>query len=233
MAEKTRKGDFVEIEYTGTVKDDGTVFDTTDEAVAKREGFHNPSHRYGPQVVCLGQRQLVKGLDDFAVDKEVGKEYEVPVMPEEGFGKKDAKLMKLVPTKIFTKENITPIPGLPVNVDGLYGIIRTVTGGRVIVDFNHPLSGKEVVYAFRINKIITDDKEKLTAFLSLELSLKKEEIGIELKEGKAEIKIRRKMPEELARAIERKVLEIIPSVKKIEFAEGNDEGKQLPEQQKA
>ncbi|EFK97351.1 peptidylprolyl isomerase FKBP-type, partial [sediment metagenome] len=44
------------------------------------------------------------------------------------------------------KDSIRPMPGLPVNIDGMYGIIRTVAGGRVIVDFNHPLSGKEIVY---------------------------------------------------------------------------------------
>jgi len=41
--------------------------------------------------------------------------------------------------------------------------ILSVSGGRVIGDFNNPLAGKEVDYNFKINKIITDNKEKVNA----------------------------------------------------------------------
>lgn len=219
MAEKTKKKDFVEIEYTGFTKDNNVAFDTTDEALAKKENFHNKNHEYGPKIAVLGESQLIKGLDEYAVDKEIGKEYEITIAPENGFGKKDAKLMKLVPAKIFTKENIRPMPGLPVNIDGMYGIIRTVTGGRVIVDFNHPLSGKELIYRFKINKIINDDKEKLVSFISLELGTKKKDTSVEITEGVAKITIPRKIPAEFVKIVEKKVTELIPSIKKIEFIE--------------
>jgi len=222
MPEKTKKGDFVEIEYTGMVKDDNSVFDTTSMEIAKKEEFYNPKHEYGARVVCLGQGQLLKGLDDFAIGKEIGKDYEVLIGPEDGFGKKSAKMMKLVPTKIFTKEKINPMVGLPVNIDGMYGIIRTVTGGRVIVDFNHPLSGKELVYKFKIKRIVSDDREKLESFLHLELGIEKKGL-LEFSGGTAKIKISRKIPAEIGKVIEKKVSEIIPAVKKIEFIEGEKE----------
>ena len=220
---RTKKGDFVEIEYTGIVKDEKAVFDTTDESVAKKEGFYDSKHEYGPKIICLGQNQLLKGLDEFAIEKEVGKEYEILITPENGFGKKNAKLMKLVPTKIFTKENIRPMPGLPVNIDGLYGVIRAVAGGRVIVDFNHPLSGKDLIYKFKINRILTDDKEKLESFLCLEIEQKKKDISIDLSNGTAKVTIKRKIPEQISQVLEKKVLEIIPSIKKVEFAESKQE----------
>jgi len=225
MKEKTKKGDFVEIEYTGIVKDDNSVFDTTDADVAKKEGFYNPKHEYGPKIICLGEGQLLKGLDDFAIGKEVGKDYEVLISAEDGFGKKSAKLMKLIPTKIFTKENIKPVPGLPVNIDGMYGVIRTATGGRVIVDFNHPLAGKDLIYKFKIRRIISDDKEKLGSFLHLELNAEKNAVS-ELKNGTAKVKLKRKMPSEIAKLIEKKVSEIIPSIKKLEFIEEEKEKKE-------
>src|SRR3989304_10192961 len=136
MPEKIKKGDFIEIEYTGVVKDSNTVFDTTNEELAKKEGLFNPKHKYGPIVVCIGERQLLPGLDSFMEGKETATDYEVLISPEDGFGKKDAKKMKLVPTKIFTKEKINPMPGLPVNIDGVYGVIITAAAGRTIVDFN-------------------------------------------------------------------------------------------------
>ena len=32
---KPKKGDFIEVEYTGKVKDSGEIFDTTTESIAK------------------------------------------------------------------------------------------------------------------------------------------------------------------------------------------------------
>ena len=54
----------------------------------------------------------------------------------------------------FKKQNIIPYLGLQVNIDGILGIIRTVTPGRAIIDFNHPLSGKNLIYK-RANKWIS------------------------------------------------------------------------------
>ncbi len=219
MAAKTKKGDFVEIEFTGKLKEDNSVFDTTDAETAKKENFYNPKQSYGAKIVCLGQHQLIKGLDDFAIGKDIGKEYEIEIKPEDGFGKKDAKLMKLVPKDIFTREKINPIAGLPVNIDGMYGIIRTVTGGRVIVDFNHPLSGKDLSYKFKIKKIVTDTGEKVHSFLESELGIKKEDVSFDAKTGEVKASVKANVPAELAKVIEKKVLEIIPGVKKLSFVE--------------
>jgi len=230
MPEKIKKGDFVEIEYTGTIKDSNIIFDTTNEDIAKKEGFFSEKHRYGPVIVCIGQNQLLKGLDNFMEGKDVGAEYEVLVMPEDGFGKKDAKNMKLVPTKIFTKQKINPMPGLPVNIDGIYGVIITVAGGRTIVDFNHPLAGKELIYKCKANKIIKDSSEKLSSFLTSEFGLKKEDFEISIKEGKAVVKTEKlNLPEEIKKLIEKKVSEIIPEIKSLEFAKEKKDEKTAKE----
>lgn len=217
MAEKIKKGDFVEVEFTGIIKDSNVIFDTTNEETAKKEGFFNPKHKYGAVTVCIGQNQLLKGLDSFLEGKEVGAEYEVLISPEDGFGKKDAKNMKLVPTRIFTKQQINPVPGLPVNIDGIYGVIITVTGGRTIVDFNHPLSGKELIYKCKANRIIKDSAEKLSSFIITELGIKKEDFEASVREGKADIKLKSSLPDEIRKIIERKISEIIPEIKSINF----------------
>ncbi|MEM4336528.1 MAG: peptidylprolyl isomerase [Candidatus Woesearchaeota archaeon] len=217
MKEKIKKGDFVEIEFTGTIKETGVVFDTTSEEVAKKEGIYNPKHKYGPVVVCVGQNQLLKGLDEFVEGKEIGVEYEVLVQPQDGFGKKDAKNIKLIPTKLFTKQKISPVPGMPVNIDGVYGIIVTTTGGRTIVDFNHPLAGKELIYRFKTNKIIKDPSEKILSFINTELGIKKEDTEVNIKDGEAEIKLKINIPEEVKEIIKKRITEIIPEIKKVSF----------------
>ena len=52
------------------------------------------------------------------------------------------------------------------NFDGKMGKVLSVSGGRVLVDFNHPLAGKEVIYEINVKKIIQDIDGKIKAFNS-------------------------------------------------------------------
>lgn len=217
---KISKRDFVEIEYTGKTKDDNLIFDTTDEKTAKDNNIHNENMAYGPVIICLGENQVLAGLDKNLEGKETEKEYTVELKPEEAFGKKDAKLIQLVQTSKFLKQNIQPMPGLQVNIDGMMAVIKSVSGGRTLVDFNHPLSGKEITYAVKVNKIITDDKEKLKAYLKLSLALK--DVELELKEGEAKVSIKKELPKEVKDKLNEKIKELIPAVKKTMFIVGKE-----------
>ena len=149
--EKVSKKDFIEIEYTGKLKEDNIVFDTTDEKVAKENNLETHSG-YEPVIICVGQEQLLKGIDKNLEGKDIGKEYDIEIKPEDAFGNKNAKLIQLIPTAKFKKQNIQPMPGIQLNIDGMVGTIKTVSGGRTLVDFNHPLAGKELLYKIKINK---------------------------------------------------------------------------------
>ena len=107
MPETVKKDDFVELEYTGVLKDLNAVFDTTSEETAKKEGIHDPKMTYGPVSICIGQGQILQGLDSSLEGLEVGKEHELTLPPEKAFGKKDGKHEpppKEQPAKITVKE---------------------------------------------------------------------------------------------------------------------------------
>lgn len=212
---KIKRKDFVEIEYEGRLKEDNTIFDTTDEKTAKEKDIHSPNMIYGPLTLCVGEGHVVKGLDDALVDKEAGAKFSVTIAAEDAFGKKDAKLLKIVNANVFRKQNINLMPGLQVTIDGQLAVIRTVTGGRVVVDFNHPLSGKDVVYDAKILRKVEDTKEKLTAYLRLTLGIK--DFGCEYKDGKAEIEI--PVPKEIAAELDKKIIGVIPEIKEIVYKE--------------
>lgn len=217
MTEKVKKGDFVELEYTGTLKELGVVFDSTNEAVAKKEDIYNPKMAYGPIEICVGEGQILAGLDEAVIGLEVGKEQDVTLPPEKAFGKKDGKLMKLVPTTVFRKQGINPVPGLQLNVDGMIGTIRTVSGGRTVVDFNHPFSGKEITYKIKINKFITDDAQKIKTMLSLALNQKNESISVEITGERAKIKLKNEFPQELIDLLKQRLLKVLPKFKDYTF----------------
>jgi len=212
---KIAKTDFIEIEYTGKLKDENAVFDTTDEKVAKENDLESHSG-YGSVIICVGEEQLLKGLDKNLEGKETGKEYDIDIKPEDAFGEKNAKLIQLIPTNKFKQQNIQPMPGMQLNMDGVVGTIKTVSGGRTLVDFNHPLAGKDVSYKIKINKKITDDKEKLEGYLKLSLGTK--DVELEVNDSNAKIKLKKEIPKETQERLSKKITELIPNIKNVEFA---------------
>ena len=213
--EKVSKKDFVEIEYTGRIKENNLVFDTTSEKVAK-ENKLNANSNYGPVIICIGEQQILSGLDKHIEGRESGKEYEIEIKPQDAFGSKDAKLIQLVPTAKFKQQNIQPMPGMQLNIDGVVGTVKTVSGGRTLVDFNHPLAGKGLLYKVKINRKITDDNEKLLGYLKLTLGIS--DVKSEISEGKAKITLKSKIPKEVQEMLNEKIIGLIPSIKSTEFA---------------
>ena len=210
-----KKGDFVELEYTGRLKEEGVVFDTTSKEIAEKSGIFNERSTYGPVTIALGAGHMLQGLDNALEGKEIGKEYTIELEPEKAFGKKDAKLLKLISTSKFKNQGVNPLPGLRVTIDGLMGIIKTVTGGRTIVDFNHPLSGRTVVYDVKLLRVVSDTKEKLLSLLRIELY--EPSPTLEIAEGVASVKLTQKLPAEITDNFKAEALKLILEIKDIKF----------------
>lgn len=203
-----KKHDFVEIEYTGKLED-GRVFDTTNEEAAIKAGIKNQNSIFGPVTVCIGEGHVLKGIEDKM--QKVG-EFKAKLNPEDAFGKKDAKLLKLMPMKLFHKEKINPMPGLEINIDGTLGTVRSVSGGRVIVDFNHPLSGKAVEYEVKVIREVTDALEKAKAIFKNELRITDDILAFN--EGTLVIK-EEKFPDEVIDNLKKRLMEVIPEIKDV------------------
>ena len=218
-----KKHDFVEIEYTGMIREDNAIFDTTEEKVAKENGVYDKNSDYSPAVICIGEGNLLKALDEQLVGKETGREYRIDVDSGNAFGRKDARLIQLIPAGKFRQQNIQPVPGLQLNIDGVFGIVKTVSGGRVLVDFNHPLAGKDLVYDVRISRIVEDDKEKLKALLKIHMQIKDAEI--EIKDSSAEVRLKQNIPKEAQDEFRKIAERTVAGVKSISFAVSEQENK--------
>ncbi len=158
---KTKKNDFVEIEFTGKANDQ--IFDTTNKKQAEQMNLQVDIKNIKPIIVSVGNQMLLKGFDDELEGKEIGKKYLIHILPEQAFGKRDPKLIKTMPMRIFREKEMNPIPGMTLQLDNYIAKVLSVSGGRVIVDFNNPLAGKEVDYDFKILRKITSIKEKINA----------------------------------------------------------------------
>ncbi|MBU4501275.1 MAG: peptidylprolyl isomerase [Nanoarchaeota archaeon] len=225
---KVKKGDFVELDFIGRIKESNQIFDLTDEETAKKEKLHQAGAKYRPITICIGEGDVVEGLDEELVNKEVGKDYTIEISPEKGFGKKDAKLIKIVNTNMFTKQNIHPMPGLQVNIDNMMAIIRTVSGGRTVIDFNHPCAGKHVVYEIKILKKVFDDKEKVESIFRFHLGMDNPEL--ELHEGT--LHINSDVNEMFHEQLNEKIKKQVPLVKKIQYKKKEEKKEDKKEEKK-
>ena len=196
-----KQHDFIELDYTGKLGD-GIVFDTTDVETAKKHSLPSRNHTL---IICVGENQVIPGLDEALIGKELNKEYTVTVPAEKAFGKKDAKNIRLVPLRIFHQQKIMPQPGLQVNVDGNIATVLRVSGGRILVDFNHPLAGREITYNLKIRKRIIDKKEQIESYLKQAFPFP---LTVSVKESKATVALPQELPKEIAAELSKKLKEL-------------------------
>ena len=207
MVDTLKEHDFIEIEYTGKLAD-GKIFDTTEESVAKANGIFNPKMKYEAFKLCVGEKQILPGLDATLIGKKVGNSYSAELEPEQAFGKKDIKKIQLVPIAAFKEHDMMPRPGLQVDFDGKVGTIMKVDGGRVMVNFNHALAGKTVIYDIKIIKQVSDKSEQIASYLGNVFRQIKDLGKIEVNGDKAEVKMPFKLPEQLTTGICKKLIEL-------------------------
>ncbi|MDD5193330.1 MAG: peptidylprolyl isomerase [Candidatus Nanoarchaeia archaeon] len=160
-------GDFIEIEFTGIAN--GEIFDTTSKEEAKKIGLEADVK---PMIISVGNQMLLQGLDENLDGKEMNKKYSVHLTPDKAFGKRNPDMIKIIPLRVFKEKDMNPYPGMTVQLDNYIAKILSVSGGRVSVDFNNPLAGKEIDYNFSIKRKITDTKEKINALLDFFLRMR-------------------------------------------------------------
>ncbi len=153
-----KKNDFVEVEFTGRAN--GDLFDTTDKKEAEEMGLQA---EVKPVIVSVGNGMLLEGFDKALIDKEIDKKYSIHLEPKDAFGIRNPSLIKTIPMRVFREKDMNPMPGMTLQLDNQVAKVISVSGGRVMVDFNNQLAGKEIDYEFKILKKVDDDIEKVNA----------------------------------------------------------------------
>lgn len=217
------KGDIILVEFTGREARSRDIFDTTDEKLAKMAGIHRDNAKYGAVPVVVGKGDLLRGLDSALRGMRVGEKKTVTLPPENAFGPRRRELIAVVPMREFQKRKMRPVPGLVVDVNGNYGKVQTVSGGRVRVDFNLALAGKEVVYDVKVVKRVDAPGKKVDVLFEKYLPLKNAKCRLVLKQKRVVVTVPKGLPPEL-KAIEDKFSEIVkesvPEVEKVDFETG-------------
>jgi len=212
-------GDFVYIEYVGKIKESGEIFDLTRKDVAKKENIYNEEIKYGPVPIIVDADFVMTGLNEALKEMNVGEKKNFEIKPEKAFGERNTELVKLIPEARFKEQDMDATPGSFVTINKLKGRILSVDGGRVKVDFNHPLAGKTLEYEIEIVSKIEDQTEKVKALIYYFTSIPKEDLEVKIMEKLAEIEFKKQfnMMREVKEMIAKNIVKWIKPVEKVKF----------------
>ncbi len=231
------KGSLVLVDYTAKVKDTNEVFETTREEEAKKTESYDPTRKYEPRLVSVGESWVLKGLDEALANANVGDKMNVEVKPDKGFGDRDPSKVRMIPQRKLGDKADEVSVGDVIEVEDRTGIIRYVGSGRIQVDFNHRFAGKTLFYDVNVIKKLDTDDEKVRGLVRRRLGLDDSKVKLTLTAPDLEIEL----PEEtylaeglqiIKRAVSNDIFKFVPGVKNVRFVEKYQQPAPAAEQKK-
>jgi FKBP-type peptidyl-prolyl cis-trans isomerase 2 len=164
-----KKGDIIRLDITGNYPASGEVFETTDEGLAKDKGMWHEGHQYKPRVLIIGSgsNEYPTGLEVDLLHAKIAEKREVTLEPKDAFGAHNPLLVETVSARELVRLGIEPEVGASVTRRNRTGHISGIFGGRVRVDYNHPLAGKSLKYEYTVREVADKPEEKVGAVLDL------------------------------------------------------------------
>jgi FKBP-type peptidyl-prolyl cis-trans isomerase 2 len=144
---KVENGDVISVDYVGKLED-GTVFDTSVKDVAVEAGIFNENRAYEPLTFAVGAGQVIEGFDKGVIGMRVGEEKTLKIPPEEAYGEYRKDFLRELPVETV---NFAPKIGAQLATDsGMVGRVTEVKEKNFVVDFNHELAGKTLIFEIKI-----------------------------------------------------------------------------------
>jgi peptidylprolyl isomerase len=139
---KVKKGDTVRVHYTGKLTT-GETFDSS----AGRE----------PLEFEVGAGMMIKGFDDAVIDMIIGDKKTVNILPADAYGERNDQMVIEFPRSNFP-DDMVPEVGMQLMMNNNAGqqfpvTIMEVGDEVVILDANHMLAGKELVFDIEMVEI--------------------------------------------------------------------------------
>jgi len=140
---QVKANDTVKVHYTGKLAD-GQVFDSSVE-------------RGEPIEFTMGQGQLIPGFEKGLIDMKVNEKKTINIPKEEAYGEPREELVQEV-QKSQLPEEIKPEVGMGLvskSPDGqeMNLVVKDVKEETIVVDGNHPLAGKDLVFDLEVVEI--------------------------------------------------------------------------------
>jgi FKBP-type peptidyl-prolyl cis-trans isomerase SlyD len=114
------------------------------------------SNGRAPLSYLHGKGNIIPGLEQALVGKAAGDKLDVTVQPEQGYGRRDERLVQIVARNKFA--GIADLrPGMQVRANGAQGarLVNLVSVDRdfVTIDGNHPLAGRMLYFSLEVAEV--------------------------------------------------------------------------------
>ncbi|MCF6310104.1 MAG: peptidylprolyl isomerase [Sulfurimonas sp.] len=109
-----------------------------------------------PLVFMFGKGQIIPGLENGIIDMSIGEKAELLVKPEDAYGEYNAEAKQEVPKDQFAGIDLEigmSLYGQGEDGETVQVVVQEIGAENIIIDFNHPLAGKELVFNVSINNI--------------------------------------------------------------------------------
>ncbi len=218
------KGSLILIDYIAKVKDTDLTFETTKEEEAKKSDVYDPSRRYEPRLISVGEGWILRGLDEALANANIGDKLNIQIAPDKGFGERDPNKVRMIPLRKLGDKADEIKVGDTIELDERVGIIRFIGSGRVQVDFNHKFAGRTLIYDVEITRKLEDDNDKVLFLIKRRLPIDDQKIGFTLENSSIKIDL----PEQtflvdgiqiIKRAIANDIFKYVPRVEAASFVE--------------
>jgi FKBP-type peptidyl-prolyl cis-trans isomerase 2 len=150
-----KSGDTIKVDYTGKLEN-GTVFDTSKEDVAKQAGIYVDGRSYAPIKFVAGAGQMIKGFDKGVIGMKVGEEKTITIPPEEAYGEYDKSKILAIPVEKLNITNRSELPEAGQTLRDMSGNqykVAAVNNTYITVDANNELAGKTLVFDIKLVSI--------------------------------------------------------------------------------
>ena len=218
------KGSLILLDYTARIKDNDEIFETTIEEDAKKSNLYDPTRKYEPRLISVGEGWVLKGLDEALADTNVGDRHSIEISPDKGFGERDTSKVRMIPQrKLGEKANEIKV-GDVVELDDRTGVIRYIGSGRVQIDYNHRLASRTLVYDVNVVKKIESNDDKIKYLIKRRLPVEDEKFKFEYKDDEAIIELSEDITlldglQIIKKAVTSDIFKFVDSLNKIIFKE--------------
>jgi len=124
-----------------------------------------------PLVFMYGKGQIIPGLESGIKEMNIGDKADVLVQPADAYGEYNADATQEVPKEQFAGIELTE--GMTLYGQGEDGgtvqvVVKDIKDDTVIIDFNHPLAGKELMFTVAINNVRDASAEEILSGVPVE-----------------------------------------------------------------
>jgi FKBP-type peptidyl-prolyl cis-trans isomerase SlpA len=141
-----KKGSKVRVHYTGKLAN-GKVFDTSVEK--------------DPLEVVVGQSGLIKGFEEGLMGMKEGEKKTIEITPEDAYGQLIEGRTQEVEKSILPEEIQV---GMALQANGEVGTmvvtVKEIKEETVVLDANHPLAGKDLIFELEVLDVSNGKKKK-------------------------------------------------------------------------